>query len=188
MEYPLKQSAWRRGWNDTKTVWTNWLFFILDAVVGVVIGSLFQWYWGVGIVLFGMLCAWLAVTISAPVRQRNETRRLLSEMPSKRKVIANKLGELYISGRELSIRIADDNFKGDAISLVQGWSKPLMDFCYSEPDILGKSAIVRLSPRSSDWGIFGTNKLADDKEKDYAFRHLSILLEKLLDMVQEYDK
>ena len=90
MEYPINQSAWRRGWNDTRTVWTSWQFFFLDAVVGVVIGGVFEWYWGLVVVAFGMFCVWLGATVSAPVKQRNEARRILSEIPSKRKVIANK--------------------------------------------------------------------------------------------------
>lgn len=187
MEYPLNQRAWRRGWNDTKTVWTSWQFYILDAVVAVVIGGLFEWYWGLAFILLSMFFVWLGATASAPIKQRNEARRLLSEMPSKRKNIGDKLGEYYISGRELSLKIADDSFKGDAISLVQGWAKSLMDYCYSEPDILGTSAIVKLSPRINDWSIFGTDRLAD-KEKDYAFRHLSIQLEKLADIVMELRK
>lgn len=151
------------------------------------IGSVFQWYWGLGIVLFGMICAWLAVTISAPIRQRNEARHLLSEIPSKRKQIANKLAEFYISGRELSLKIAEDGFNGDAISLVRDWTKPLMDYLNTAPDMLGFPAIVELSPKISDWGIFGTDKLVN-KERDYAFRHLSIILEKLLVMVKEFNK
>lgn len=62
MEYSLDQNAWRRGWNDTKKVWTSWIFLILDAVVAVVISSIFEWYWGLGVVIFGMFCVWLAVS------------------------------------------------------------------------------------------------------------------------------
>ncbi len=187
MGYPLNQSAWRRGWNDTKTVWTSWQFFVLDGVVGVVIGSICQWYWGLGVVLFGMICAWLAVTISAPVRQRNEARHLLSEIPSKRKIIADKLAEFYLSGNDLKLRIVEEGFNEDAISLVRDWSKPLMDYCYAEPDMLGESSIVALSPKSKDWEVYKPSGLPDN-ERDYVFRHLSIQLDKLLDLVMELRK
>lgn len=77
MGYPLTESAWKRGWNDTKTIWTNWQFFVLDAVVAVVIGGVFRWYWGLAAVLFGMFCVWIGSTASAPVRQRNEARNMM---------------------------------------------------------------------------------------------------------------
>lgn len=147
-------------------------------------------YPAIGVVsgaVVGLGVIYLIMLFVAPYKQRNEARRLLSEIPSKRKVIANKLADYYISGREISLMIAEDSFKGDVVSLVQDWAKPLMDYCYSEPDILGKSTIARLSPRVSDWGIFGTDRLSG-KDRDYAFRDLSIKLEKLLDLIMEIDK
>jgi hypothetical protein len=80
MEYSIKQSAWRRGWNDTKSVWTSWQFYILDVVVAVVIGGLFDWYWGLVIVVFGMFCVWLGATASAPYNKRNEARQRIEEL------------------------------------------------------------------------------------------------------------
>jgi len=74
MDYALNQSAWRRGWNDTKTIWTGWQFPVFELVGGGVIGRIFGWYWGVLLVLFGMFCVWLGATASAPLRQRNEAR------------------------------------------------------------------------------------------------------------------
>ncbi len=41
------------------------------------IGGVFQWYWGLVVVLFGMFCVWLGATASAPVRQRNEARNMM---------------------------------------------------------------------------------------------------------------
>ena len=76
-EYPLDQSAWRRGWNDTKTVWASWQFYILDAVVAVVIGGVFGWYWGLVVVLFGMFCVWMGASVRVPYKQRDEARALL---------------------------------------------------------------------------------------------------------------
>ncbi|MFC1914499.1 hypothetical protein ACFLXF_04415 [Chloroflexota bacterium] len=80
MEYPINQSAWRRGWNDTKTIWTSWQFYVLDAVVAVVIGGIFQWYWALVVVAFGMLCVSLWATASAPYKQRNEARQRIKEL------------------------------------------------------------------------------------------------------------
>ena len=46
---PLDETSWDRGWRDTISVWTSWYFVILDAVVCVVIGSIFEWYYGLGL-------------------------------------------------------------------------------------------------------------------------------------------
>ena len=204
MEYPLNQSTWRRATKDTITaqrtvrfMWGGegvlavaggtWLTQLAppyaptsELVIRAVIG-------GLGGLVVAVIMIFAFNLFVAPYKQRNEARQLLSEIPSKRKVITKKLSELYISGRELSLNIANDNFTGDAISLIQDWAKELMNYFYSEPDILGKPAIVRLSPRVKDWGIFGTNRL-EDKERDYAFRDLSIKLEKLADLIMEIDK
>lgn len=80
MEHPFNESTWGRGWKDTKKVWTSWPFFVLDAVVAVVIGGIFEWYWGLLVVVFGLLCAWLGATASAPVKQRNEARQRIKEL------------------------------------------------------------------------------------------------------------
>ncbi len=87
MEHILIESTWRRGWNDTKIAWKSLPFIILDAVVCVVVGSVFEWYWGLGLFVFAMLCVWIGVTASAPARQRNEAWNLLLEKP---KPMSNK--------------------------------------------------------------------------------------------------
>jgi len=74
VDYPVNQSAWRRGWNDTKRIWTGWLFWVFEAVVATVIGNVFAWHWGVLLLLFGMFCVWLVATAAAPIKQRNEAR------------------------------------------------------------------------------------------------------------------
>lgn len=81
---PLRESLWRRGWNDTKTIWTSWPFYILDAVVAAVIGGVFEWYWGLCIIIFGMFCVWLVTTVSAPVKQRNEARKRVIRLEEER--------------------------------------------------------------------------------------------------------
>lgn len=75
--FDINQTVWKRGWSDTKKIWTSWQFYILDAVVAAIIGGLLGWYWGLFLVLFGMLCVWLGATLSAPIRQRNEARKII---------------------------------------------------------------------------------------------------------------
>ena len=78
-KHPLRESLWRRGWNDTKAIWTSWPFYILDAVVAVVIGGVFGWYWGLAIVIFGTICVWMGATARASVKQRDEARELVEQ-------------------------------------------------------------------------------------------------------------
>lgn len=78
-KHPLRESLWRRGWNDTKTIWKSWPFYILDAVVAAAIGGVFGWYWGLAIVTFGMICVWIIATARAPVKQRDEARELVEQ-------------------------------------------------------------------------------------------------------------
>ena len=83
MEHPINESGWRRGWQDTRHIWTSWQFFVLDAVVGVIVGGVFTWYWGLTIVALGMFFAWIVATSSAPVKQRNDLRKQLIELKNK---------------------------------------------------------------------------------------------------------
>ncbi|MDP2719217.1 MAG: hypothetical protein Q8P44_05210 [Dehalococcoidia bacterium] len=94
-KHPFDDAIWRRGWNDTKSVWTSWQFFVLDAVVAVVIGGVFQWYWGLSLILFSMFCVWLGATGSAPIKQRNEARKRIAELEvekEKRKAVHMIIG------------------------------------------------------------------------------------------------
>ncbi len=92
VEYPPDESIWRRGCKDTWVGWKNPLFGILDAVVCVVVGYVFGWYWGIGLFLFVMFAVWIGATASAPIKQRNEARRKLMELQ-------DRLGEVgYIEG------------------------------------------------------------------------------------------
>ena len=80
----LSKSAWRRGWNDTKAVWTNWPFIIVNVAVSIVlflIGLLvLAWYWGVGLVILAVFGVWVYETISAPYKQRNEARKRVTAL------------------------------------------------------------------------------------------------------------
>jgi len=85
----LHQSAWRRGWEDTKNSWSNWLFLLLEVIVspllGFVIGSLAGSTWGFvtsfGVVAFSLFSVWIVATSTAPCRQRNELRKMLLSVP-----------------------------------------------------------------------------------------------------------
>lgn len=78
------ESVWKRGWEDTKSTWTSWPFVVADAIIGVIGGSLTAWYWGLAIVGFGMICAWIVATVRAPIFQRDEARVRLRELEEER--------------------------------------------------------------------------------------------------------
>lgn len=79
MEYPINESAWRRGWNDTRTQWTNWVFVIVNAVVSIALFLIglfvLAWYWGVVLAVLPFLGVWAYEIVSAPRKQRNEARK-----------------------------------------------------------------------------------------------------------------
>ena len=54
---------------------------MLDAIVGGILGGLTMWYWGLAIVIFGMVCAWMGAMARAPIAQRNELRNKLLVIP-----------------------------------------------------------------------------------------------------------
>ena len=86
MDMPTDQVAeglWRRGGRDTLHIWASPLFYVLDAVVGVVVIGIFGWYWGLGIALFSMLCAWIVATAAAPIKQRNEASDEIKKLEAK---------------------------------------------------------------------------------------------------------
>lgn len=41
------------------------------------VGRVFEWYWGLAIVIVGMICVWMGATLRAPFKQRNQARALL---------------------------------------------------------------------------------------------------------------
>lgn len=188
MAHPLDQTAWRRGWNDTTAAWANWRFIVLEAVVAVVVGGIFGWYWGLGIVIFGMVCIWLGATARAPVWQRNEARRLLAETPSKRKAIAEQLARLCIQGIEAKKTILKDDFAGDAMVVCNDWIGSVITYFRTHPNELGNSKLLSLGPDYQDWVVFGpTSGLEKSQEIDYVHRHISIVLSKLKKLVEEFD-
>lgn len=100
---PIDESAWRRGWNDTKAGLTDWRFALADYVGPPVIGIAFEPVWGIVAALTGLLVLWTAATASAPVRQRNEARSeragLASGIQASDRVLAvQKLEDMMESG------------------------------------------------------------------------------------------
>jgi len=77
---PVTESVWSRGWRDTKSTWLSYPFFILDAIVCVIVGELTMWYWGLAVIAFGMICVWLRATARVPIVQRNEVRAKIKEL------------------------------------------------------------------------------------------------------------
>ena len=112
MEHQFNHSSWRRGWNDTKKVWTSWQFYVLDAVVAVMIGGIFEWYWGLVVILFGMICAWLGATTSAPYKQRNEARLQVNKLKDiiKENEIKSNTLKLIMKVRDDGVNLINDGF------------------------------------------------------------------------------
>lgn len=83
-KHPLRESLWRRGWNDTKAIWTGWQFYIWEVGGAAVIGGIFGWYWGRVVAILGMVGVWMVTTARASVKQRDEARELVEQlkMPS----------------------------------------------------------------------------------------------------------
>ncbi len=187
MEYPLNQSAWRRGWNDTKTTWTSWQFYVLDAVVAVVIGGLFQWYWGLVIVAFGMFCVWLGATASAPIRQRNEARNLLSTKPNKRQFITDKLTEFYLSGVKLRQSLIKKELGNKSVERYEEWILPMLEFFRASPVELGESRIAYFAiPTYKETDIPNFAQL--DNESYSIHLLIESQLVKIMELIKDFQK
>lgn len=80
IENTQRESAWRRGWSDTKAAVTSWWFLLFDIIVGLltalVIGNWQGTIWGAGAgagALLGFALLVLGWNLHrAPIRQRNE--------------------------------------------------------------------------------------------------------------------
>src|SRR3989338_2637955 len=104
MKDTLSQSAWRRGWNDTKTGWTSLQFLVLDVVVFAVIAGIAGWVWGLAFGVFAMLCVWIWATASAPRKQRNEAKQRIGELEDELKT--PKLFDVKLRTTSMSLLIA----------------------------------------------------------------------------------
>lgn len=80
VENTQRESAWHRGWSDTKAAVTSWWFLLFDIIVGLltalVIGNWQGTLWGAGAgagALLGLASLVLGWNLHrAPIRQRNE--------------------------------------------------------------------------------------------------------------------
>lgn len=109
----------------------------------------------------------------------------------RRKAIAEKLAEFYLSGEDVVARIKADDFNGDVVLLARKWSDSVIKYFMSNPDDLGVTRLLLLRPRQADWFVFNQfNPLGKDRQTVdiYAFRHISIEMEKLLDLVGEFSR
>jgi hypothetical protein len=189
MEYPLNQSAWRRGWNDTKAGWKSLPFVILDAVVCVVVGAIFGWYWGLALFVFAMLCFWMGTTVSAPVKQRNEARQMLSNIPSRRKILADKLAEFYLAGATLKTAIPSKPDDGEgALGLYKEWFAVIRDFFNTNPTELGDSKLLNMVPDNSDLTVPIPDEWKLDEKSAYVYIMVSVQLSKLKKLAEEFSK
>lgn len=112
------------------------------------IGSVFGWYWGLAIVAFGMLCVWLGLAVTAPVKQRNEARAQLLDQQrvlrnKQRKVsVADKLATLYVAGSQIRDAIIAKDFSGNAQDLHRVWVEEVSVHFRSNPYELGESKLL----------------------------------------------
>jgi hypothetical protein len=83
------ESVWRRGWRDTKLIWTSWQFVIFIFFTQGVVFLL--WFLGFTTIYMSpaaqfasMLFFWIFSTVGAAVVQRNEARKRVQELENER--------------------------------------------------------------------------------------------------------
>lgn len=84
------ESAWHRGWADTKHAWGDWRFIVLDVIVvpttGIALALAVSPVWGtVGALLLAavsMVSIWIFATLRAPYHQRDEARKVVLDSAS----------------------------------------------------------------------------------------------------------
>jgi hypothetical protein len=138
--------------------------------------------------------AWLAPLIVALVvapfiafhRLRLKRDDLMSvlDVRRKRKEIADKLAEFYISGDEIKQEIIKDGFSGDARALYRSWSEPLTAYFRDNPDELGQARLLSLVPRDDGLTI---NKVdLGDEEREGVYYLFVIQLNNLVKLADEF--
>lgn len=139
--------------------WIPTLFFLLAAVVAV------------GII------AYLVYGVVSESRGRK-----------KRKMIAEGLSNLFLSGEETKERIR--NRDGDAVSLANDWAEKVKMYFYDHSNELGVTRLLTIRPRQADWFVYGQfdplEQSGKPDERTYAFRDVSIKMEKLIDLIGEF--
>ena len=71
----LSESAWARGWSDTKRGLKSWQFVALEVIGGGVIGIAANPFAAIVFLVGVAFALWMGAAISAPVRQRDEARQ-----------------------------------------------------------------------------------------------------------------
>jgi hypothetical protein len=108
----------------------------------------------------------------------------------RRKNIVSRLGMFYLEGEDIRSRFRKRDPEEDVIALATKWSQSVVTYFRENPDELGDARLISLSPRQSDWFVyghfnpFGENE-GQDEERRYAFQHISIEMEKLADLMGE---
>jgi len=136
----------------------------LDAVVAVVIGGVFEWYWALVIVIFGMICVWMGATARASIKQRNEARAALKQIGNEYKAklddaaqtlaIREKLGLLLSKGQEIRGKCANEKIPPPEDEANE-WASEVEEFLVRELD---RSYVSRFR---SDAGVpFAANSIS----------------------------
>lgn len=127
---------------------------------------------------FGVM-VWLLVSLARGRRRRRS--------------IVNRLAVLYLEGEGIRSQFRKSDSAEGAIGLATKWSQSVVTYFRENPDELGEARLISLSPRQADWFVhnqfnpFGENE-DQSEELLYAFRHISIEMEKLADLMAELSR
>jgi len=102
----------------------------------------------------------------------------------RRKAIADKLAEFYISGDKLKQAIIKDGFNGDALALHRSWTVPVMAYFRANPDELGQARLLSLIPRD-DSLILNKVNVGDEKREGMYYLFV-IQLNNLFKLIEEF--
>lgn len=72
---PNIESAWARGWQDTKAGWADWRFWVCEVFGGGLVAYFIDPALGLVFVATIAAAVWFGATVSAPIKQRNDERR-----------------------------------------------------------------------------------------------------------------
>jgi hypothetical protein len=107
----------------------------------------------------------------------------------RRKAVVDKLSEFYAAGDNIKTKFRENDFGSSALVMKNKWSESVSNYFRQNPDDLGDARLISLRPRQSDWFVYSHfNPFGDNKrdEKYYAFQALSIEMEKLTDLIEEF--
>lgn len=67
MDKQQNQSAWSRGWDDTKSGWSDWRFWLAELFIGGIV-AMIDTFLGLAFVAVIAVGIWIGATVRAPVR------------------------------------------------------------------------------------------------------------------------